>query len=138
MQTQACRKDGHCSPVAGRCIPQGDDCLKTESCSRYGRCTVDGLACTTKSSADCKKAELCASNGFCTFANGRCQVTSRADCEMTVACKDHGVCEFVADNRKSGMEVIPGCIVGSLADCQRSRACREKHYCRLVEGVCGR
>lgn len=136
--TMACRKEGHCSPVDGRCAPAGDDCQKTEVCKLYGKCSVDGIACVTKSSTDCQKGEMCERSGYCTFVGGRCQLTGRGDCEKTVGCRDHGVCEFVADNRKSGIEVIPGCVVGTQADCQRSRDCKEKRYCRLVEGVCGR
>jgi hypothetical protein len=138
MTTLACKKEGRCSPVAGRCAPAASDCLNSEACVQYGRCSVDGPACVTKSSADCEKSRMCRTNGYCSFAGGRCQVTSRADCEKTDGCRDHGVCEFVADNRKSGMEVIPGCVVGSQTDCQRSTACKEKRYCRLIEGVCGR
>jgi hypothetical protein len=97
----ACRDEGRCEPIDGRCQPARDaHCAASRGCRIRGDChriAADGHAhrCGPLRHGDCRSSELCAREGHCSL-DGRsswsCQAVFDDDCEATMACLVEGRC----------------------------------------------
>ncbi len=138
VESEACRRQGHCFEALGRCYIGSDaDCRGSELCRTDGFCSaepgkttvsgamLDGL-CVAATDNDCNAAEACRVGGFC-HAEGRlCVAKSAGDCRGSEACTRFGLCSYA-----DGV-----CRVLSDADCRSATVCTAFGACRAEAGLC--
>ncbi len=110
---------------------QDADCLGSNECLIWGRCTASRGYCVVANELDCRKGAVCWEvDGTCTFdarstpaGDGSCVATSDADC------------------RAVGLVLAPsgsGCVQQghTEADCAAYHGCKSYGTCHLVNGIC--
>ena len=94
-------------PLQVQRTPSDAECQASSICRRFGRCTMQGMACNVASNEDCARAEACTKNGQCSK---------------------------VAREAADGVVVL--CSAASNDDCAKGEDCTSNKLCTAIDGAC--